>query len=251
MDQPLPMLGRTHGNRIAVTCHLKCDSACAYPAPNKSTEPTFADIASRQLSRRALLVATGTLAAAAGLPIVLAGCTTSQQNNLPDRRESPAVPSAGLVFDPIDPAPDKVDALIVPEGLPLDTDPALGRSTLRQVAALRSHDAERPRAGAAVRIQQRLSGDHCHRPPRQVSAALLQSRVHQSRDHVPPVQVRCGGALSPQGDDGGARLQRRGAGTLSHAAALAPWCASKPADYGAYAVQDDWSCCGQPAAQDR
>jgi secreted PhoX family phosphatase len=38
MPQPLPMLGRTHGNRSPVTCHFKCDSACAHPAPNRSTE---------------------------------------------------------------------------------------------------------------------------------------------------------------------------------------------------------------------
>jgi uncharacterized protein len=115
MDQPLPMLGRTHGNRSAVTCHLKCDSACAYPAANGSTEPTFAQIASRQLSRRSLLVATGNLAAAASLPMILGGCTPSQQKTPPDRPESPA-PPAGLVFDPIDPVPDKIDALTVPEG---------------------------------------------------------------------------------------------------------------------------------------
>ncbi len=48
----LPMLGLTHGNRSAVTCHLKCDSQCSRPDPNPSTEPTFADIAGRQLTRR-------------------------------------------------------------------------------------------------------------------------------------------------------------------------------------------------------
>jgi uncharacterized protein len=53
------MLGRAQGNRSAVTCHLKC---------NMSTEPTFAEVASRQLSRRSVLVAAGTLAAATTLP---------------------------------------------------------------------------------------------------------------------------------------------------------------------------------------
>ena len=75
MPKRLPMLGRTHGNRSAVTCHLKCDSACAHPAPNTSAESNFAEIASRQLSRRSLLVASGSLAAAAALPTFLAGCT--------------------------------------------------------------------------------------------------------------------------------------------------------------------------------
>ena len=53
--QTLPMLGQTHGNRSAVTCHLKCDSACAHPAPNTSDAPSFRDVASTQLNRRTLL----------------------------------------------------------------------------------------------------------------------------------------------------------------------------------------------------
>jgi len=108
MPKPLPMLGRTHGNRSAVTCHLKCDSACAHPAPNTSTEPNFAEIAARQLSRRSLLVASGSLAAAAALPTFLAGCTP--------RERSSTAPSEGLDFDPIAPVPEKVDAITVPYG---------------------------------------------------------------------------------------------------------------------------------------
>jgi hypothetical protein len=103
------MLGRRHGNRSAVTCHLKCDSACAHPAPNTSTEPNFAEIAARQFSRRSLLVASGSLAAAAALPTFLAGCT-------PRERKSSTAPSEGLDFDPIDPVPEKVDAITVPYG---------------------------------------------------------------------------------------------------------------------------------------
>ena len=109
MPKRLPMLGRTHGNRSAVTCHLKCDSACAHPAPNTSAESNFAEIASRQLSRRSLLVASGSLAAAAALPTFLAGCT-------PGERESSTAPPARLDFDPIAPVPEKVDAITVPDG---------------------------------------------------------------------------------------------------------------------------------------
>jgi uncharacterized protein len=109
MPKPLPMLGRRHGNRSAVTCHLKCDSACAHPAPNTSTEPNFAEIAARQFSRRSLLVASGSLAAAAALPTFLAGCT-------PRERKSSTAPSEGLDFDPIAPVPEKVDAITVPYG---------------------------------------------------------------------------------------------------------------------------------------
>ncbi|HLL63336.1 MAG TPA: PhoX family phosphatase [Propionibacteriaceae bacterium] len=98
------MAGQTHGNRSAVTCHLKCASACAHPAPNTSTEPTFAEIARKQLSRRSLLIGTGAIAATAALPS--AGLT------LP----SAAAPPRGLPFDPIKPMPDGVDAFVVPRG---------------------------------------------------------------------------------------------------------------------------------------
>ncbi|HEV2928596.1 MAG TPA: PhoX family phosphatase [Propionibacteriaceae bacterium] len=105
MHELLPMFGQTHGNRSAVTCHLKCASACAHPAPNTSTEPTFAEIARKQLSRRSVLVGTGAIAAVAALP------TTAQVNPAP-----PAPRTAGLPFAPIEPISDNVDDLIVPSG---------------------------------------------------------------------------------------------------------------------------------------
>ena len=63
MHELLPMFGKTHGNQGPVTCHLKCGDACAHPAPNTSAEPTFAEIAGRQLSRRAFLMSNGVIAA--------------------------------------------------------------------------------------------------------------------------------------------------------------------------------------------
>ena len=103
----LPMLGLTHGNRSAVTCHLKCDSQCSRPDPNPSTEPTFAEIAGRQLSRRAVLAGSGALAAAAALPVVW-----------PERAAAAPKPSdAGpLAFTGIDPVSAEADALAVPTG---------------------------------------------------------------------------------------------------------------------------------------
>ncbi|MFP5282282.1 MAG: PhoX family protein [Actinomycetes bacterium] len=107
--EALPMLGLTHGNRSPLTCHLKCDSACAAPPPNTSAEPTFRDIASGQLSRRHLLVASGVLAAGAALP-AWAG------------ESAAAAPFTGptgggeLDFDPIAPVPAGRDALTVPDG---------------------------------------------------------------------------------------------------------------------------------------
>ena len=104
----LPMLGATHGKRSPVTCHLKCGSACAYAPPNDSTEPSFADIANTQLTRRTVLIGTGSLAAAAALPTVL---TTE--------RAAAAEPTArgdGLPFTPIESVADGVDAFTVPKG---------------------------------------------------------------------------------------------------------------------------------------
>ena len=103
----LPMLGQTHGSRSAVTCHLKCDSACAFPAPNPSTENTFAEIASRQLSRRRLLVSAGAVTAAATL-------STSVAERAAAARRLPA--AGGLEFEPIASIPAAVDAVTVPAG---------------------------------------------------------------------------------------------------------------------------------------
>ncbi|HEY5787056.1 MAG TPA: alkaline phosphatase PhoX, partial [Microlunatus sp.] len=103
----LPMLGLTHGKRSAVTCHLRCDSQCARPDPNSSTEPTFAEIAGRQLSRRAVLAGGGSLAAGAALPVFW-----SDQAAAAPRRTG----AGPLDFTGIDPVPAEADTLTVPAG---------------------------------------------------------------------------------------------------------------------------------------
>jgi hypothetical protein len=114
MTTMLPMLGQTHGNRSAVTCHLKCDSACAAPVPNQSTEPTFQQVASAQLSRRALLVGGGALAVTAALP----SASLERAAAATDRVTAGAGSgTAGrLAFSPIAPVDQAVDALTVPAG---------------------------------------------------------------------------------------------------------------------------------------
>ncbi|SDS35966.1 PhoX family protein [Microlunatus soli] len=112
----LPMLGLTHGNRSAVTCALKCNNACAHPVPNQSTEPSFREIASAQLSRRRLLAAAGTLAAgvAAGsgaLPLEPAAAKPKG-----GAKSTDTVGSGALEFEPIDPVPFETDAVTVPAG---------------------------------------------------------------------------------------------------------------------------------------
>ncbi len=109
----LPMLGQTHGNRSAVTCHLKCDSACASPPPNTSTEPTFAEIAAGQLSRRALLVGGGALAATAVTAELIPDLAAATEG-----REAPGERRVRgkFPFDPIAPVDLTKDGLTVPPG---------------------------------------------------------------------------------------------------------------------------------------
>lgn len=105
----LPMLGKTHGNRSAVTCHLKCDDACSRPAPNKSLEPSFRDIASGQLTRRNVLVGGGALAVAAALP------TASLETAAATERGGSTGGAEALAFTPIASVELTRDALTVPK----------------------------------------------------------------------------------------------------------------------------------------
>ena len=104
MPTQLPMLGLTHGNRSPLTCHLKCDSACAFPVPNQSTEPTFREIATRQLSRRSMLIGGGAIAVAAALPVVTPEVALAAPG---DTR---------LTFTPISPVRASRDAVTLPSG---------------------------------------------------------------------------------------------------------------------------------------
>ena len=112
----LPMYGRTCGNRSPVTCHLKCDSACAREVPNPSMAPTFRDVATRQLSRRSLLAAGGALAAAAAVPAVLPEAAAAAPAKAPG-----GGPAGGLAFTAIKPVDLTVDAVTVPAGYEWNT----------------------------------------------------------------------------------------------------------------------------------
>lgn len=102
----LPMAGLTHGNRSAITCHLRCGDACAAEAPNRSDASYFRDIASKAMSRRTLL---GAGAAATAVGLLSAEPAAAQ---LP----KPSIPLPGLAFDAIAPVPVTVDTVTVPQG---------------------------------------------------------------------------------------------------------------------------------------
>ncbi len=113
--QLLPMLGKTHGSRSAVTCHLKCASACAGPVPNQSSEPTFRDIAGTALSRRSVLLGGTALAAAAAVPLSFQqGLAAAAVEGAPAPGEKPI--GGKLPFTPIAAVDAAVDELTVPQG---------------------------------------------------------------------------------------------------------------------------------------
>ena len=64
----LPMVGQTHGNRSAVTCHLRCGDACSAPVPNTTETSYFRDIAATVLSRRSVVGTGVSVAALTGRP---------------------------------------------------------------------------------------------------------------------------------------------------------------------------------------
>ena len=109
--RPLPMLGHTKGKRSAVTCALKCDSACSDAVCNTSSNTYFRDVVSTEFSRRGAL-GVGT---AGALALLLASQTGAGS--------AVAAPPPGkgylkgkLPFEPIAPVDAMVDDLIVPKG---------------------------------------------------------------------------------------------------------------------------------------
>ncbi|WP_210651643.1 PhoX family phosphatase [Nocardioides sp. SYSU D00065] len=117
----LPMAGRTHGNRSAVTCHLRCGDACFVTAPNTTETSYFRDVATQALRRRTVV--------GAGLTATALGVVSA----------SPAAAGRGhghghgnghghghghhqdLAFEAIAPAAVTVDDVTVPAGYEWDT----------------------------------------------------------------------------------------------------------------------------------
>jgi len=119
LPMALPMTGRTHGNRSAVTCRLRCGDACAKPVANTSENEYFRDVASRALGRRSVLagmagvalsatVAPGLVAPAAAAPIPSGVARGGRGGPSP------------LRFAPIAPVAPDVDTVTVPEGFSWD-----------------------------------------------------------------------------------------------------------------------------------
>ncbi|WP_461023045.1 PhoX family protein [Thalassiella azotivora] len=110
------MAGRTHGGRSPVTCHLRCGDACFQPVPNTTDNEHFRDVASRALSRRA--VVGGGVAGALALVLTPAGGAAATSTTADAAKVGGTVTGAGrgLSFTPIAPVPATVDAVTVPDG---------------------------------------------------------------------------------------------------------------------------------------
>ncbi|WP_295660322.1 PhoX family phosphatase [uncultured Nocardioides sp.] len=101
----LPMLDLTHGNRSAVTCHLRCGDACSKPVPNTSDNTYFRDVAATALSRRGVLGGAGALTLTLGSSAVLGTSPAAAARS-----------GRGLPFAAIPPVVKSVDDVTVPAG---------------------------------------------------------------------------------------------------------------------------------------
>ncbi|MHA7270641.1 PhoX family protein [Arthrobacter sp. HLT1-20] len=106
----LPMLGHTRGKRSAVTCMLKCDSACSKAVCNTSTNSYFRDIVSTEFSRRSAM--------GIGLAGVLSAAVMVGSNDGKGGQYDGGDKGQGgkLAFTPIKPVDAAVDSFNVPAG---------------------------------------------------------------------------------------------------------------------------------------
>ena len=177
----LPMVGQTHGNRSAVTCHLRCGDACSAPVPNTTETSYFRDVAATVLSRRSVVGTGVSVAALTAVPMARAAA-------------APAGPQPGkgghgkpghLPFTPIAPVATTVDSVTVPAGYRWDPIIRWGDPILPGAPDLRPHQPDARGAGRTVRLQQRLPRHHRDQPRGHRGAARVQPRVHQRGHHVP------------------------------------------------------------------
>ena len=168
-----PSWGLRHGNRSLAVCQWKCGNECDLQPPNRSTNPTFEQVAEGALSRRAVLQ--GGLAAGAALVIDSALAR-------PARATSSTTPGViGGGFDPV--APNKVDDVVIPHGFRQDVVIRWGDPV---TADAPTFDVTHQTPEAAAR-QWGYNNDYLCvlQDGRDARLARLQPRVHQPRADVP------------------------------------------------------------------
>ncbi|MFC9967944.1 PhoX family protein [Nocardia ignorata] len=95
-------------SRSAITCEYKCGNACFHEVPNTSDGEYFGDIVAR-LNRRGLIKGGAAAVLAVGAASMLAACGDDSSDT-----GSNGSPGTGTGFTPV--APNKEDAVVVPEG---------------------------------------------------------------------------------------------------------------------------------------
>ncbi|WP_306358026.1 MULTISPECIES: PhoX family phosphatase [unclassified Nocardia] len=111
--KPLALFVKHDGasSRAAVTCRYKCGNACAHEVPNKSAGEYFGDIVA-SMSRRRMLQGSAAVVLATGTAGLLAAC--GDGDDVQNAAETSPGTGTGTDFTPV--APNKADAVTVPEG---------------------------------------------------------------------------------------------------------------------------------------
>ncbi|XVX21060.1 PhoX family protein [Actinomycetota bacterium] len=109
----LPLAPVHSGGRSAMTCHYRCDDACAKPVPNESDNSYFGDIVAASASRRSVLKGSSAVAAVVGL-----GAFGGSQaaGVAPAAAATKPGPKSPFGFTPIAAQPADTDKVVVPEG---------------------------------------------------------------------------------------------------------------------------------------
>ena len=114
----LPMVNRTHGNRSAVTCHLRCGDACFQEVPNTTETSYFRDIAASVLSRRSVVGTGLSVAALTAVPMAPAAAKRGKGGGHGGGHDHGR---GSLAFTAIAPVANTVDDVTVPAGYRWDT----------------------------------------------------------------------------------------------------------------------------------
>ncbi|WP_137722923.1 PhoX family protein [Prescottella subtropica] len=120
--KPLALFVKHDGmsSRASITCQYKCGHACAHDVPNNSNGEYFGDIVKSAMTRRGMLRGSAATVLAVGAGSVLAACGNETATAATGSVDSGSAGSAtgstapGTVFSPV--APNKQDALVVPDG---------------------------------------------------------------------------------------------------------------------------------------
>ena len=101
----LPVVAGGRGSaRSALTCRYRCGNACAHPAPNRSANRYFGDVAAEVVSRRGVLRGAVVLTLAAGAATAGASASPATGSG-PWGRGGPDGLPPGLRFEAVPPAP--------------------------------------------------------------------------------------------------------------------------------------------------